>query len=424
LNINKARQSPRTEPRLFYGYILVAAAFCIIFLTAGTQVSYGIFFKPLLAEFGWSRATTSGAFSLSWIIQGLIGIVMGRLSDRLGPRIVLTICGFLLGIGYFLMSQISTVWQLYVFYGIIIGIGMSGTLIPLQSAVARWFVARRGIMTGIILTGTALGTTVGAPVANWLIRTYDWRVSYIILSGLVFVVVVLLAQLLRRDPAQMGQIPYGQNDRAKPSLKLTAKAFSLSQALYTRQLWTVVAMFFCLSFPLFAITVHIVPHATDLGISATTAASILATLGALSIVGRVGMGSAGDRIGSIRTFIIGFAIMSAALLWLMPAKEAWGLYLFAAIFGFASAGAGALTSPLVAELFGLRSHGLILGVTQLGFAIGAAVGPLVAGYLFDVTSTYSFTFMLCAVTSIVGLVLSIVLKPTTDNQDRRRAIRE
>ena len=422
MSINKARQSPKAEPKFFYGYILVAAAFCIIFLAAGTQVSYGIFFKPLLAEFGWSRAITSGAFSLSWIMQGLIGIVMGRLSDRLGPRIVLTICGFLLGIGYFLMSQISAVWQLYVFYGVIIGIGMSGTLIPLQSAVARWFVARRGMMTGIILAGTAIGTTIGAPATNWLIRTYDWRMSYIILGGLVFVVVVILAQLLKRDPVQMGQMPYGQNDGVEQGLKFKAKGFSLSQALYTRQLWTIVAMFFCLAFPLFAITVHIVPHTTDLGIPAATAASILATLGALSIVGRIGMGGAGDRIGSIRAFIIGFAIMSAALFWLMPAKEAWGLYLFASIFGFASAGAGALTSPLIAELFGLRSHGLILGVTQLGFAIGAAVGPLIAGYLFDVASTYLSAFILCAILSIVGLVLSIVLKPTTDKQDRRRAI--
>ncbi len=386
------------------------------------QVSYGIFFKPLIAEFGWSRAITSGAFSLSWIMQGLVGIVMGRLSDRLGPRIVLTICGFLLGIGYFLMSQINSVWQLYLFYGVIIGIGMSGTLIPLMSAVARWFVARRGMMTGIILTGTAIGTTVGAPVANWLILTYDWRVSYIILAGLVFVVVVILAQLLRRDPAQMGQMPYGQNNGVGQDLKFKTKGFSLSQALCTRQLWTVAAMSFCLAFPLFAITVHIVPHATDLGIPAATAASILATLGALSIVGRIGMGGTADRIGSIRVFIISFAIMSAALFWLMPAKEAWVLYLFAAIFGFASAGAGALISPLVAEFFGLRSHGLILGVTQLGFAIGAAVGPLVAGYLFDVNSTYLSTFILCAILSIVGLVLSIVLRPTTDKQDRRRAI--
>ena len=418
MSINKVRQSPTPEPKFFYGYVLVAASLCIISLASAAQISYGIFFKPLIAEFGWTRAMTSGAFSLSWIMQGLMGIVMGGLNDRLGPRVVMTVCGILLGMGYLLMSQISTAWQLYVFYGVITGMAMSGTLIPLQSTVVRWFVARRGMMTGVIMAGTAIGTTVGAPVANWLILTYDWRVSYMIMGGFVIVAIVLLAQLLRCDPAHMGQMPYGENQVGEQGLKLKTKGFSLSDALHTRQLWTVLAMFFCLSFSVFAITVHIVPHTTDLGISATTAATILATLGGLSIVGRIAMGGAADRIGNIWAFIIGFAMMAAALFWLMPTTETWVIYLFAAIFGFATAGAGALTSPLVAELFGLRSHGLILGVTQFGFAAGAAVGPLVAGYVFDVTSTYVPAFLTCAALSIVGLVLSIVLRPTTDEQVR------
>ncbi len=422
MNINKAGKSVAPESKFFYGYVLVAASFCIILLAAGVQVSYGIFFKPLLTEFGWTRAVTSGAFSLSWIMQGLLGIVVGGLSDRLGPRVVLTGCGFLLGIGYFLMSQISAVWQLYLYYGVIIGIGMSGSLIPLQSIVARWFVARRGMMTGIIMTGTAIGTTVGAPLSSWLITTYDWRVSYMILAGMVFVVIVLLSQLLRRDPAQMGQRPYGQNKSGEQALKLDTKGLSLGQAIHTRQLWMMISMFFCLSFPLFAITVHIVPHTTDLGISPATAASILATLGALSIVGRVIMGVASDRIGNVQAFIIGFALMAAALFWLMPSAEAWVIFLLAAVFGFASAGAGAVTSPLVAEFFGLRSHGLILGVTQLGFAIGAALGPLAAGYLFDTTGTYLTAFAICAAISVIGLVLALLLRTTAKKLQKAKAV--
>ncbi len=408
--------------RLYYGWVMVALA-ALTLTTHGLMIyTFGIFFKPLTTAFNWERGPLSAALSLCVIVSGLLAIITGRLCDKHGPRLLLSLAGLLSGIGFLLMSRINTLWQVYLIYAFLMGGGARCCFIPVMSTIPRWFTERRGVMTGIILTGTGIGALFAPPVANQLISSYHWRVSYIMMGSVVTVVIVLAAQFLRRDPTRMGQSPYGESKRAAQRLNLDTRGFSIKQAVKTRQLWTVSAMFFCFGFCMFAVMVHIVPHATDLGIPAATAASILATLGALSIVGRIGMGGTADRIGSIRVFIISFAIMSAALFWLMPAKEAWVLYLFAAIFGFASAGAGALISPLVAEFFGLRSHGLILGVTQLGFAIGAAVGPLVAGYLFDVNSTYLSTFILCAILSIVGLVLSIVLRPTTDKQDRRRAI--
>ena len=422
MSINKVKQSPKTEPKFFYGYIVVVAALFILLAANGTQVGFGVFFKPLLAEFGWTRAITSGAFSLNMIMQGLIGIVMGRLNDRLGPRIVLTVCGFFLGIGYLLTSQTGTVWQLYLFYGGVIGIGMSGTAVPLMSTVARWFVARRGIMTGIIMNGMGIGGLIAPLVIYWLIRTYDWRMSFMILGAFVFIAVVLLAQFLRRDPAQMGQMAYGENERGEQGLQLAAKGFSLGQAFSTRQFWVTVGMFFCLAFSIQVMLVHIAPHATDLGISAATAAGILATLGGVSIVGRIAMGIIADRIGNMRVFTICFAVMAAALFWLASATEVWVIYLCTAIFGLTCPGAVALTSPIVAELFGLKSHGLILGVTMFGFTLGAAVGPFLAGYIFDVTSSYEPTFLVCAAISIVGLVLAAILRPTTDERDKVEAI--
>jgi len=172
-----------------------------------TRYAFGVFFKPVLTEFGWTRAITSGAFSLSMFMEGLVGIVMGGLNDRLGPRMVLTLCGFLLGLGCLLISQISAIWQLYLFYGVIMGIGMSGAWVPLSSTIARWFVKRRSMMSGIVLTGTNLGALIAPPVANRLISAYDWRISYIIMGSVVLVVILLGARLLRRDPSQMGQCP-------------------------------------------------------------------------------------------------------------------------------------------------------------------------------------------------------------------------
>ena len=412
----EVEQSPGTKPGFFYGYIVVAAALFIMVITSGAHFSFGVFFTPLLTEFGWTRAMTSGAFSLSRIAHGLLGIVMGGLNDRLGPRVVLMLCGILMGLGYLLMSQISAVWQIYLFYGVIIGIGMGSWWVPLVSTVARWFTARRTMMTGIVLAGTGIGGLIGPPAANWLIYTYDWRTSYMVLGGIVLVVVVLAAQLLRRDPIQKGQVPYSGNREVKQRLKPEAEGLSLRGAVHTGQFWMVFTALVCFGFSFSAIIVHIVPHAIDLGISANNAASILATIGGLSIAGRVLLGSAADRIGNRRALIIGFILMSASLFWLLPATEVWKFYLFAAAFGFAQGGMGPSESPLVATLFGMRSHGLILGLADFGFLTGSAIGPLLAGYIFDVDGSYQSAFFACAAIAIAGVVLIALLKPIRDEQ--------
>ena len=359
-------QLSKTNSKFFYGYFVVAAAFFIMVIMLGTFNAFGVFFKPLLTEFGWTRAETSGAFSVSWIIQGLFGIVAGRVNDRFGPRIVITVCGCIMGLAYLLMSQISTLWQLYLFYAILVAIGMSGNFIPLMATVARWFVKRRNIMTGIVLSGAGIGGLIGPPVANWLISIYDWRVSYIILGSISLVAVVLFAQLLRFDPTQVGQMPYGEN-KGETGLKGDTKTFSLKEAASTRQFWLISSMFFSIGFSMYTILVHIAPHATDLEFSATSAANILAATSGASVIGRVVLGLAADRIGNRLVYIIGFVLMAAALFWLVPATGAWGLYLFATIFGFAYGGMITSESPMVAEFFGLRSLGSILAVTTLGF---------------------------------------------------------
>jgi MFS family permease len=408
--IQQVPQSPGARPRFFYGYTVVGAGLLIMAMTFGTYNSFGIFFEPVLTEFGWTRATISGAFSLSWIVQGVLGIVMGRLTDRFGPRLVLTICGFFLGLGYFLMSRISAVWQLYLFYGVIIGAGMGGSWVPIVSTVARWFAKRRSMMTGIAMVGVSMGTLITPPMASRLISAYDWRTSYVIVGSMVFVVVVLLAQLLRRDPTQVRQRPYGENEGEKPEVSET-HPFSLREAVHTQQFWLTSGMYFCLGFCAYTIMTHIVLHAIGLGISRTAAANILATIGGLSIAGRVVLGSVGDRFGNRQVFIIGFILMAAALFWLVPAQEVWGLYLFAVVFGFAF-GCAVSESPLVAELFGLSSHGLILGVINcIGFTFGAAVGPLIAGYIFDMSNSYQLAFIISAAMGVAGLILTVLLTP-------------
>lgn len=405
------QQSKNNEQRFYYGYILVAIAFIIVMLGFGTRFSFGIFFKPVLTEFGWTRAMVSGAFSLSMIAYGLMGIVMGGLNDKIGPRIVLTLSGCLIGLGYFLMSLVNSVWEFYLFYGVIIGIGMSGYWVPTLSTVARWFTKRRSMMTGIILTGTGIGTLVVPPLAGRLISTYDWRISFLIIGSTVLVVFIFLAQLLRRNPAKIGQVSYYKNIEGGQGIEFNVEGFSLRDAVYTRQFWLVFSMFFCIGVLLPTILVHLVPHATDLGISPINAANILAVIGGLTTVGVVIVGIAADRIGTRQTFIYCYILMSASVFWLLATTDMWMFYLFAVVFGLAS-GSATLMSPLIAGLFGMRSHGLNYGVLNVGYNIGAAMGPLFTGYIFDVTNSYKIAFFICALLGTVTIILAYLLRPT------------
>ncbi len=406
------------ESRVFYGYVVVAVAFLLMLVMWGTYYAFGVFFKPLLEEFGWTRAMTSGAFSLSFFLTGLLGIFTGRLTDRFGPRIVVTVCGFFLGLGYLLVSQTGTFWQLYLFYGVVVAMGMSTSVVPLQSTVVRWFVKRRGMMNGIVTAGIGMGMVVMPPTANWLISIYGWRTSYIIVGITALVLIVLAAQFLKRDPEQAGLLPYGE-DELEINDSSGEQGFTLRQALRTWQFWLLAIALLCFTIGEGTVLVHIVPHAIGLGISAASAALILAVIGGISIVGRVMMGIAGDRIGNKPAYVTCFVFMSVSLLLLLVAKDLWLLYLFAAIFGFGYGGLSALVSPIVAELFGLSSHGVIFGVViMFGGTGGMALGPFLAGHIFDVTGSYQTAFLICVIICVIGLIFTSRLRPVRLETDR------
>ena len=406
----KMSRSTGKVSSFFYGYVVVGASLMTMSIMWAGYNAFGVFFKPLLNECGWTRAMTAGAFSLASMMNALLTIAMGELTDRFGPRIVMTCSGLLLGLGFVLMSQIQSASHLYLFYGILVGAGMSGAFVPLLSTVARWFLKRRGLMTGIVAAGSGMGALTGPPVAIRLVSIYGWRVSYAILGSVVLLGVVLLAQLLKRNPEQVGQVAYGEDQIGQQGNPSRAEGLSLRETLHSPRFWVFFPTGFCYGYCVFAIMVHMVPHAIELNISAIRAANILATIGGLSILGKVLLGRAGDIIGSRYILMLGFILMGAALIWLVPAKTAWMLFSSAGFFGFAFGGIAVSHSPLIAELFGLRSHGLIFGVLNISVMIGAATGPLLTGYLFDMTNSYQTAFLLCAVISFIGIILTAFLR--------------
>ncbi len=342
--------SETQQSKFHYGFIIAAACFSIQAIGVGSYVAYGVFFNPLMSEFGWSRAIISGASSLAFFIMGLFGIFVGRLNDRFGPRKLMRITAVFLGLGYLLMSKLTTVWQLYLFYGIIFGIGLSSIDIVALSTIARWFSEKRGMMTGIVKVGTGAGQFTLTLLASVLISSYGWRNAYLIIGSAALVMLVLIAQVLKRDPSQIGQSANRNESKRKIDTNRIDPDLSLHEALRTFQLWIVSLVNLTVVFCLLVIMVHIVPHARDIGISAHQAAGILSTIGGVSMIGRFVAGMAIDRIGSQRAMMVCFLLLIPGLLWLQMADSLWMLYLFASVYGMAHGGFFTTISPNIFTL--------------------------------------------------------------------------
>lgn len=401
----------KRTPRFFYGYVVVVVSLFISLLMVGTYHSFGIFFKPLSAELGWTRTAIAGARSIAQLLYGFLGIIAGRLTDKFGPRVVLIGCGLFLGLGYLLMSEVNSIWQLYLFYGLIVGIGASGIDTPVLSTIARWFSKRRGTITGIVKTGGGIGILSIPLLVNWLILSYSWRNAYATIGLITIIGVIAAALFLKRDPAQVGQLPDGAQKIVGTDLSVGARQFSLRDVLSTQQFWIMSAVWFSVSFSVQIVLVHTAPHVTDLGISATSAATVISTIGGFSIIGRLGLGAVSDRLGKRPSFIIALLFLAASIIVILYAREMWMFYVFTFLYGIAHGSFFTLISPMLAELFGLGSLGTILGTVMFIGTLGGSVSPVLAGRIFDTTGNYQIAFLLCLALSIAAIILLFFLKP-------------
>ncbi|MBN1857165.1 MAG: MFS transporter [Dehalococcoidia bacterium] len=400
--------------KVFYGYIIVALALLVMALTSGAIFSFSVFFAPLQEEFGWSRALTSGVFSAFMISQGVFSIFAGRLNDRFGPRAILTVGSVLFGLGFMLVSRVSAVWQIYLLYGLVIAAGASAGPVPLMSTVVRWFHARRGMMTGIVMAGVGIGTMVVPPFSSWLVQRLSWRPSFVVVGVLILVVVFVCARFLRRDPHVMGLHPLGGEVVTGERPQTTGAGLRLAEAMRTKQAWLLAAAFVGFGFSVHTISVHAVVYAMGLGMSPTRAATVMTAIGGLGILGRVGMGSLADSLGSKRLLVILFGVLSLSLLWLSTVTQSWGVFAFACVFGFSFGGIVPLYSHIVAELFGLRAHGAILGIVGFSIGLGSAIGPVFTGYVYDVVGSYAIPFAVCGAAAAISGLLILFVKPLPD----------
>jgi MFS family permease len=394
----------------FYGYRIVAACFVVQGVVIGSMFAYGVFFPHFEAEFGWSRATISGASSLAFVVMGVLAIAAGKLNDTIGPRVLIAVSGLFFGVGYASLSGLQASWELFLFYGVLAGIGYSTHDVVTLSTIARWFVRRRGTMTGIAKVGTGIGQVLVPTIAAALIAALGWRSAAFIMGVVSLVLVLIAARMMRRDPHSIGQHPDGDPVVVGNAPRdLRESGMTLGEAAATRQFWILCAVQLAVFFCLLTVMIHIVPHATDRGVAPAVAATILSTIGAISIAGRLTIGTLIDRLGGRRSLAMCFAVLLASLVLLQVAEATWALFLFAAIYGFAHGGFFTVMSPAVAEYFGTGSHGVIFGIVLFSGTIGGAVGPLLAGGLFDSTGSYDTAFLILAGFSLFGLLVTAAL---------------
>ena len=390
---------------------MVAISAGVLLVHAVASYCFGVFLKPITIEFGWDRGALSAVYSMIVLVAGILGILSGRLSDKYGPRRIVTIGGLLTGISFLLMSQIISLWQVYLVWGVLMGVSFGFCLIPVMAIIPRWFAKRQGMAIGIAMVGKGIGGIISPLLTQWLISTYDWRYAFIILGIITIIIIIPIAQFMRHSPQQVGLEPYGEDKIIKneQSWSSAMKGLSFSQAIRTSQFWIfgliLASVFFCLG----TIMVHIVPHANDIGIPAIMAASVLSIAAGISIFGRLGIGFLYDRIGGTLTLSICLGLVTIALICLLFAKEIWLFYVFAVVFGLSYGGFTLLIPVVTAELFGLVSLGVLIGGITFLTTIGDAVGAPVTGSIFDITGSYSLALLICTVICAAAAILSLVL---------------
>lgn len=400
----------KKEP-IFYGWIVLAACFAISFCW-GAYFSYGVFLKPLAADLGQGRGMISSVFSVFMVVSGISGIFMGRIIDKHGTKIPLFVSGSLSAVGFFLCSQIQTLWQLYLCYGITsIGAGVIFSL-PLAT-VQRWFVKKRGLALGITTAGAGAGVMIVAPLTAHLISCYGWRFCYIIIGAAVFIIFAGSGLVIVPRPELMGLKPYGK-DTGGVLQKIEAAAeineWSMRELVHTKAFLLINAIFFFSVMPTYLVSIHICSFATDIGFSETSAALILGLIFAFSIPGRVGGGLLAEKTGWVKGFFICCLACAFIVAWLTTIKGS-GLYLFVILYGLFFGSRTPMVPGLAGYLFGTKLLAGMLGIINISAFVGGAVGASLAGLIFDKTGNYHIAFLVGALSWAIAGVLALFVKP-------------
>ena len=394
-----------------YGYLVVAVGSLIFLINGSTAPVVSVLLKPVVEEFGWRQADAVLGYSLSFLVTGILGVVMGRLTDKLGPRIVVAVFGSFLGIANLFLSQAQSLWQFQLYYALFIGLGSSALVTPVIATIARCFDQRRGFMMGITQSGVGFSGLAFAPLAAWIAMNEGWRWAYGVIGILCLASTILGGLCLRQRRIEGEPSAADGGAAAPPSRPDTAGGWLwLREVCATSRFWIIAALFMGFGFCRSGFITFTAPLVLLKGFTLADGANVVAALTIASISGRLLMGRIADGIGNRRTLMISEGLTCIAFVLAPVVEDLAGLYLYAIVFGIGWGGQAVLRHTLCAEAFGLASIGLVMGVLHLVETIGASLGLYLTGHLFDLTGSYTPAFLVGLAISLIGLALSSLRK--------------
>lgn len=417
-NSSQNKDRPK-KPRIFYGWWMVLAGFLCTLVTSGCGVyGFSLFVTPLEADFGWNRAAIATAFTFYMLIAGVTAPAIGRMMHRFGAQKVIAAGAALSGLSFLLLNHVTSLSVYYAGWAMF-GVGNSAVgSVPASYVVSNWFKKRRGMVIGIMSTGTGAGGLILSPIiGSYLIPTFGWRTAYLGMAILMLLPLFLGLFLVRTKPEDMGLHPDGiqdnETDTQHKSGPATPEGLSLRTALRTSALWLTAVAFLTSGFGYMGALQSQAPHLQDIGFPLAAAATALSSVGLGSTIGKFAFGSLFDRIKPKYGCCIGFALQLIAVIILInitATSPVIMIWLYAISMGLGMGSWLPAMSMLVSTDFGLASYGAIFGITYMAQEIGNAVGPLIAGHMYDVMHTYHQIFIIFAISCAVAIPVILLTR--------------
>ncbi|MBI2953072.1 MAG: MFS transporter [Chloroflexi bacterium] len=410
--------------REHFRWIIVVANFLILLALWSPNAGFGVFLPRIAEDFGWSRGSVAVVFSISMAIGAPVGVVIGRLIDKHAPWKVMVFEVVISCIGYILTSFTQSIWHLYLFLGVFLGMGMAGGYLIPTITTARWFQENRGMAMGIVLSGNGLGYLLGPIFAVALIAEFDWRGAYVIFALALGLVAILPACILRNPPSAPRPAVIESNglakthETSKSGPAHTIPAITLRQAVRTSTFWMLLAIWMFQAFAQMMFVVHVVPLVADKGIAMGTAAGVLGIYGLGALSGRLVLGSLSDRLGARATLAISAAVGALALGTILASQDVAVLYAAALAFGVALSGSDTTFVRTLPDILGNKSLGVMVSGLNLGWRSGATIGPALAGFVFDATGLYALPFGVAIVCLLMGIALFFLATRPQQRMDR------
>lgn len=422
MNFECTPKKPSPHPSLFYGWIIVIIGFITLSIAFGVWYSYSVFILAVIKEFSWSRAEASSIFSVFLLSHSIMNPLTGLLQDHFGPRFVIPLGTGVLGISMILTGMANTLWHYTITYGIFAGAGIS--LLGFSSHAAflpRWFERKRGLAVGLTMSGIGFGMLFLVPLIAKSISVSGWRTTYFYMAGVVvFLTGPLNIVFARRSPESMGLKPYGARDIGsspyqKSSMAIeiidaawVKKTWTFKTALATKRFWLLAFAFFFMAFGYQGTLLHCVSAMVDKGLTREAATYYFGILGATGLVGKILFGYLSDLYGRECVTITGSVMASIGLLCLIHVHSSSGcfLFLFAILFGLGYSVLASLLPTIIADIFLGKAFGVIFAAISIGGGFGGATGAYLAGFLFDLTHTYTIPFIIfiLGISSSAGLI--------------------